>query len=515
MEMARETPPDSPRAAWTGELDSSGEPAVAGVPEDFLGLGAALDLAGPASAAAPAPGPKVAPEGPPAASPEASSDLASEQADASWLMEFEDEDFADDPFGEPEDTRDEDARPVGGGKLWAGRALIALISLVAGALGARWYQGVAGSVASGVQVVAVGSPAAPAERPGAQARPPGAEPVAPTAPAGSAQTSELIGIAQTGESLEPVQSGEPIEIAQTGGSAEPAASDEPVEQGEAVAPATLPGAEADSTTGEPLRPARSAGPVGPLASASAPPSIGAARGAPRGPRPDAPPAPVHGPRPAGVGESDEALASRPLTPASRALRTLSIPLEEMVLLPAAKGAAREADATDLADLWPTADIPLGRVDDERRLLTPKVGRVRVNLLDGAVFEGRLIAVGEGKVWLELDAGRLAVMGWQVERVEHLLSPEGTPAMGTPGSERLAGLPQVRVRTPGGVFYGKLLAHDDDRVTLITAEGARVTLDDAEVSPAGRSRSRLIGLGEIAADTAAETAAGDDVPQGDA
>ena len=46
----------------------------------------------------------------------------------------------------------------------------------------------------------------------------------------------------------------------------------------------------------------------------------------------------------------------------------------------------------------------------------------------------------------------------------------------------AALPLVHVRTPGGLFQGRLLRREDGRVTLLTAEGGQVTLDDAEVEP---------------------------------
>ena len=120
-----------------------------------------------------------------------------------------------------------------------------------------------------------------------------------------------------------------------------------------------------------------------------------------------------------------------------------------------------------------------------RLLTPGVGRVRVVIQRGEVFEGTLYAVGQNRVWLDTELGRLALLSDQVQRIEHL-SSTGGPGLGARGSQDLAGLPRVRVRTPGGAFYGKVIARDDGMVTLITDEGARIVLEtkDVENAPLG-------------------------------
>jgi hypothetical protein len=121
-----------------------------------------------------------------------------------------------------------------------------------------------------------------------------------------------------------------------------------------------------------------------------------------------------------------------------------------------------------------------------RLLTPGVGRVRVVIQRGEIFEGRLYAVGQGRIWLDTEIGRLALLSQQVQRIEHVNSTGRTPGLGAPGSQELAGLQRVRVHTPGGTFYGKVIARDDGTVTLITDEGARVMLEshDIESAPVG-------------------------------
>jgi hypothetical protein len=152
---------------------------------------------------------------------------------------------------------------------------------------------------------------------------------------------------------------------------------------------------------------------------------------------------------------------------------------------ATKGGLRRATAEDLAGIWEGSVIPMDAIPGPSRLLTPGVGRVRVLIHQGEIFEGLLYAVGQSRIWLDTDVGRLALLSQQVLRIEHLSAPSGA-TLGAPGSQELAGLPRVRVRTPGGTFYGKAIARDDITVTLITDEGARVMLEsrDVEAAPLG-------------------------------
>jgi hypothetical protein len=164
---------------------------------------------------------------------------------------------------------------------------------------------------------------------------------------------------------------------------------------------------------------------------------------------------------------------------------------DMVLLPDSEMPFRMASAEDLRGVWAGATIPVDRIDLDERLLTPAVGRVRVVLNSGEVFDGGLYAVGERKVWLQFAHGRMALLSWQIEKIEHLDGPADTPELGSAESARMAGLERVRVRTPGGVFYGKLLNQTGDQVTLLTGDGARISLANARVEPAGNSPTRLI------------------------
>lgn len=202
--------------------------------------------------------------------------------------------------------------------------------------------------------------------------------------------------------------------------------------------------------------------------------------------------PAAAPTPRVVAATPTAAPSGP-TPGAAPPRTTPrpVPEPEPVALAPLRGPVREASAEDLAGLWSGSTIPLDAIDGDEHLATPYVGRVRIVARNGEIFEGRLHGLGRGRVWLESGQAKMALMGWQIARIEHVLGDERTPALGRAGSQHLAGLPSVRVRTPGGVFYGKLISQEGSRATLMTAEGARVTLDGGIVEPAGQSRTRVV------------------------
>jgi hypothetical protein len=141
---------------------------------------------------------------------------------------------------------------------------------------------------------------------------------------------------------------------------------------------------------------------------------------------------------------------------------------------------------NVAGVWEGATIPLESLHARSRWLTPAVGRVRAELVDGTAFEGRLHSIGEGKVWIENELGRMALLGSQVRSLRQL-----PPLVEASSQTDLPELPLVRVRTPGGVFQGRLLRREDGRVTLLTPEGGQVTLDAAEIEtvPAGAQLRR--------------------------
>ena len=206
----------------------------------------------------------------------------------------------------------------------------------------------------------------------------------------------------------------------------------------------------------------------------------------------------------GVSSTPTEINPAPTTPTGTTEgHQFTMPVEDMVILPTVDSPVRYAQPEDLAAIWMGTEIPVAKIEGETRILTPQVGRVRLVIHGGEIFEGRLYAVGENKVWLDTGLGKMALLGWQVDHMEHI-APGDSPTLGQTGSQDLAGLERVRVRTPGGVFYGKLLDQSNGTVTLITEQGGRIRLSNARVEPAGRSRTRIVDPGSAAPKEAAST-----------
>jgi hypothetical protein len=166
---------------------------------------------------------------------------------------------------------------------------------------------------------------------------------------------------------------------------------------------------------------------------------------------------------------------------SRQSRTSTIKVEDVLLAPTLDASnLRKADAKDLSGVWNETSVPMEAMASKTKVLTPNVGRVRVILTSKDIFEGRLYAVGQGSVWLESEYGRISVDGKRIASVANLDTKEGTPALGSAGSQNLNGLERVRIKTPGGTFYGKVIARDDAQTTIMTEEGSRLTLSNADV-----------------------------------
>jgi hypothetical protein len=115
--------------------------------------------------------------------------------------------------------------------------------------------------------------------------------------------------------------------------------------------------------------------------------------------------------------------------------------------------------------------------------------VRVELHQGDLFEGRLYAVGKGRVWVDTKLGRMGIRAETIGNVERLVGavvPGAVPVEAGMVGDR------VRVRTPGGQFlYGKLGKVESDHVTIHTDEGARVRVPTTQVEPiAGKAKIRL-------------------------
>lgn len=138
----------------------------------------------------------------------------------------------------------------------------------------------------------------------------------------------------------------------------------------------------------------------------------------------------------------------------------------------------------LADHWYEERVPREHINRARRLLTPRVGAVRVVYMGDEVFEGRLFAVGEGRIWLNMTLGQITLDGARTKRVDRIALDLQRMESGDPGLRNLAGLPRVRVRVRGGTFIGRQIQREGDRVTLVTDRGYRVTVvsDDIAMAP---------------------------------
>lgn len=139
-----------------------------------------------------------------------------------------------------------------------------------------------------------------------------------------------------------------------------------------------------------------------------------------------------------------------------------------------------ASSTGSGLIWTGSAIPMEQIDSAARVQTPAVGVVRATMISGEVFEGRLVAVGESRIWVDVGSGRLGLDGNRLETIDRLAEPEADAELETvtPGQ-------RVRVRTPGGVLYGKVRSVVGEEVTLLTDKGGRITLVNPVIEPIGR------------------------------
>jgi len=140
-------------------------------------------------------------------------------------------------------------------------------------------------------------------------------------------------------------------------------------------------------------------------------------------------------------------------------------------------------------IWRDTSVPMEAIRHPARIMTPRVGQVRVRLDSGESLEGRLYAVGQNRVWIEGDMGRLGIDGDRVESLEPIHTEVAHNASFDPTT--IGSGQRVRVQVPGGVLYGRVLSVVDEHVTLVTDGGARVTLDSPDIEPLGPSRAVLV------------------------
>jgi hypothetical protein len=157
-----------------------------------------------------------------------------------------------------------------------------------------------------------------------------------------------------------------------------------------------------------------------------------------------------------------------------------------VLLPAAPiEGVRTAQAKDLQAVWSSDAIPMEHIAAKPKMLTPMVGNVRVRLKSKDIFEGKLYAIGENAVWLEGAFGRMSLDHARIDSVEKL-APEGNAAKsGANGAER------ARVKTPGGLVFGKVISKESTKVTLLTDAGLTLTVDAKDVEYLAPAPSLII------------------------
>jgi hypothetical protein len=178
------------------------------------------------------------------------------------------------------------------------------------------------------------------------------------------------------------------------------------------------------------------------------------------------------------GETSGELVSDPTT-WSGTPRVTQLDVQSLLLMsrPVGKG------ATQRPGVWNDTRVPLEEIARATRLATPRIGRVRVTLLSGELFEGRLNAVGEGCVWLDTSYGRMGLNGTLVKSVERLDVAE----------EGASGARRVRVHAPGGLLTGTLESDDGANASVLLDSGARMTVPSSDVTPLGETQKDTVRL----------------------
>lgn len=154
------------------------------------------------------------------------------------------------------------------------------------------------------------------------------------------------------------------------------------------------------------------------------------------------------------------------------------------------GGGRHATDRDWAGMWLEPTIPTDAIRGPTRVRTLNVGLCRAELVNGEFIEGSLHAVGESRIWLDVQLGRMSFDASDVRELVQIVGQQGQPV--PLGTQALAGLPRVEVLLPGGSLVGRVLGRAGDRVTFVTDEGMRLSVEAIDVRPAPTGRSRLVG-----------------------
>jgi hypothetical protein len=167
------------------------------------------------------------------------------------------------------------------------------------------------------------------------------------------------------------------------------------------------------------------------------------------------------------------------------------PEDPTVALATPKG-ARRPEAAEIAGLWASKEIPLEAIDGDDIVRTPLVGGVRVLLKNGEHLQGRLHAVGQGQISMDVALGRMSIdysdVGELIPIPEADLSKK--PSNGLP--DETAGLMYVTAKVPGGNLTGWLVQRAGGKLTLITEQAKKITFEDEGFEPVSKGRARVVG-----------------------
>lgn len=159
--------------------------------------------------------------------------------------------------------------------------------------------------------------------------------------------------------------------------------------------------------------------------------------------------------------------------------------------PDLESAEYEWVSADLLEMiWRGNHVPLEAVQAPAKTLMPRVGNVRVFTTSGDVFDGRLYAVGQNRVWVDAEPGRIGLDGDRVEKIEVLgPAPEGVQTSTQDAAP--AGKKRVRVRAPGGMLYGSVLKAEGEEVLLALDDGGRVRVKAGDIQDLGPGRAVVV------------------------
>lgn len=151
--------------------------------------------------------------------------------------------------------------------------------------------------------------------------------------------------------------------------------------------------------------------------------------------------------------------------------------------PFAGGVLRRASS---GHRWEGVEVPVQAILAERKLLTPNVGPVRVDLVDGQSLEGRLHSVGFNQLWLNTSLGQITLENRRIAQIHKLDPGLGMPTLH--GRKDYSNFPHVRVTAKGGTFVGYQIAREGNTITMVTEQGFRITLTDVQINPARQYRT---------------------------